>query len=284
MRGIAIPLAIAVMGCATGPIEVRRTASPTDTPRLAPRLRPSAILHGNQRTPIPAESTITTAEVAFTNETRGIHVHKLMAGDIIEADEDGRILAVRSQDNVETRFVPGSATSPPGSDEVRGKLAEGRTAIALADGDRIELVGMFAPGERVPGGGHIESSGNPAFAVLGLVTLAVGYAPSLYVGATSSLTADRVLLVPVLGPWIDLATRPSCTTDNAIKDTSGLDTCSPERVAKAGLIAAGSLEALGTLLFFVGLPNRAVFVEDKRSGLKVEAVFSASGASIVGRF
>jgi hypothetical protein len=207
-----------------------------------------------------------------------------MPGDVIEADDDGRILAVRSQNNVETRFVPGTATSPPGSDEVRGKLVEQRTASALGEGDRIGVCGVFSPGESLPGGGHVESSGNAAFAVLGLVTAAVGYAPSLYVGATSSLKADRVLLLPVLGPWIDLATRPSCTTDQKIKDASGLDTCSPESIAKAGLIAAGGFEALGTVLFLVGLPSRAVFVEDKRTGLRVEPLLSASGASIVGRF
>jgi hypothetical protein len=136
----------------------------------------------------------------------------------------------------------------------------------------------------VPGGGRVESSGNSAFAVLGLITLGVGYAPSLYVGATSSLKADRVLFVPVLGPWIDLATRPSCATDQKIKDASGLDTCSPEKLAEAGLIASGGFQALGALLFFVGLPSRAVFVEDKRTGLRVESVFSARGASIVGSF
>jgi hypothetical protein len=285
MRALAITTILAsALGCSASPVEVRRSATPADAPRLAPRLRPSAILRGAQRTPIPADAAITPSEVVIDTDTSPVHVHKLMPGDVIETDEDGRILAVRSSNGTETRFAPGTATSPSGSDVVRGKLSVERRAIALGEGDRIEVTGTFAPGEKVPGGGHITSTGLPAFVVLGLVTFAVGYAPAFYVGATSALKADRVLLLPVLGPWIDLGTRPSCTTDQNIFKASGLDTCAPENAAKAGLIAAGAFEALGTLLFLVGLPSRAVFVEDLRTGLRIEPILSPNSAAVVGHF
>jgi hypothetical protein len=63
--------------------------------------------------------------------------------------------------------------------------------------------------------------------VAGITTLAFSYAPAAMVAATSGLTADRTLFVPVVGPWIDLTQRPSCPggacLDKAVKELLVLD-------------------------------------------------------------
>lgn len=44
----------------------------------------------------------------------------------------------------------------------------------------------------------------------GAAGLAFAYAGSLWVGATSTRTSDRALVVPFAGPWVALGTRGSC--------------------------------------------------------------------------
>jgi hypothetical protein len=94
--------------------------------------------------------------------------------------------------------------------------------------------------------------------VTGTLLLLMSYGPSVYFGATSSLKADRALLVPVLGPWIDLASRPGCTSDPRLP----VDNCTPESLTKVAIVASGLTQALGAVLFAVGLPSEAVLVKD----------------------
>jgi hypothetical protein len=58
--------------------------------------------------------------------------NKIAPGDVLEQDAAGRIVAVRSAGNppVVTRFVPGTAVSPEGSDDVRGQV-DGDASIVL---------------------------------------------------------------------------------------------------------------------------------------------------------
>jgi hypothetical protein len=70
----------------------------------------------------------------------------------------------------------------------------------------------------------------------GLANFAFAYIPVVVVGATSGLAADRNLLVPLAGPWIDLTQRPAC---------SPASTCSTESSAKALLVFDGVFQAIG---------------------------------------
>jgi hypothetical protein len=76
----------------------------------------------------------------------------------------------------------------------------------------------------------------------GITSLAFSYAPAAVVAATSGLTIDRTLLVPVIGPWIDLTQRPACPggvcSDNASKELLVLD---------------GAFQAASLLAIIVGL-------------------------------
>jgi hypothetical protein len=82
----------------------------------------------------------------------------------------------------------------------------------------------------------------------GLTIFAFAYIPSVVVGATSGLAADRTLFVPIAGPWIDLTQRPGC---------SPASTCNAENSAKVMLVVDGVFQAIGVLTVLGGFLNTA---------------------------
>jgi|HubBroStandDraft_2_1064218.scaffolds.fasta_scaffold13058_2 hypothetical protein len=84
--------------------------------------------------------------------------------------------------------------------------------------------------------------GPSLWVVGGITTFAFSYVPAAVVAATSPRTFDRTLLVPVLGPWIDLTQRPACP--------SGV--C-PELAPKGLLILDGALQTASVLAVVFGL-------------------------------
>jgi hypothetical protein len=219
------------------------------------RFHASAIVREGARTPLPDGARLEANRVVFPSAP--VVVHKLQPGDIIETDGQGRITAVRSASTppVVVHFAPGTASSPATSDEVRGEPAEPAMTIPLAPADAIEMRGIVRAGEAVPGGGTVETTGSAVALVSGAVVLGMSYLPSAYVAAGSSLSADQVLWVPLLGPWIDLATRPSCNEPTYPPGVQiPADPCSPESAYRAALVTAGALQAAGVILMLVGMP------------------------------
>jgi hypothetical protein len=81
----------------------------------------------------------------------------------------------------------------------------------------------------------------PSMAMVGsgIVIFGLAYVPAVVVGSSSGLDADRTLLVPVAGPWIDLTQRPtSC---------SGGSACNQENTNKVLLVTDGVFQAIGVL-------------------------------------
>ena len=77
----------------------------------------------------------------------------------------------------------------------------------------------------------------------GAWTLGLSYVPALIVGIESDLPEDRYLLVPVAGPWVDLAKRdcPTCaheTLNKVLLATDGI------------FQGIGSLQIIGSFLFY----------------------------------
>lgn len=72
----------------------------------------------------------------------------------------------------------------------------------------------------------------------GAATFAFGYGAAAWVGATSSLSTDRALLLPFAGPWLAFATRPPC--DGA---TGGI--CHHEATYDGLLVADGLVQLAG---------------------------------------
>jgi hypothetical protein len=78
----------------------------------------------------------------------------------------------------------------------------------------------------------------------GIVLFGFAYVPVVVVGATSGLSADRSLLIPIAGPWLDLTQRPGCKP---------ADSCPSEESAKVLVVVDGVFQALGALTAFGGL-------------------------------
>jgi hypothetical protein len=252
-------LLLVATGCA-GPVEVTRTytaASAADRQREG--MVPVAVVHGADRVALPRGSRV---------EGRGIvmpraHVHKLAPGDVIEQDDQGRIVAVRSGGDppIVTRFVPGTASSPGASDSVRGELADDR-GITLTDSDAVEMRGTMSSDGAVSGAGRVEETRATGALVAGLILFGLSYGPSAYVGLQSSNSYDKVLAIPVAGPWMDLAQRPACVPPMLPPGVqSPIDPCSIENLSRALLITSGAVQGLGTILTAVGLPTHSEVVK-----------------------
>jgi hypothetical protein len=150
--------------------------------------------------------------------------------------------------------------------------------IPLVRTDGVVMHGFVAPDESVPGGGHIESSRHTGALAAGLIVLTLAYAPSAYVGATG--TADRALLVPVAGPWIDLSRRPACVAPQTPVPLP-VDPCLVDKAARTALVTSGALQGLAAALMLVGLPSQARLVDGDKG---IAVVPTAGGASLTGRF
>src|SRR5262249_52594083 len=59
---------------------------------------------------------------------------------------------------------------------------------------------------------YVKTKPNGDLIAAGLFTLGIPYGFSAMVGIQSDVEADRRLLIPVAGPWMNLATRPNCGT------------------------------------------------------------------------
>jgi hypothetical protein len=294
-RAVALVLASALLSaCAPGSLAISRVVTPKQAGDLVgTKLVPTAVIGDTERTSIPADAKITPDKVIISN-ARDVYVHKLQRGDVIELDAQERITAVRrGGDPAATiHFEPGTASSPHDSDEVRGKLVAGETVIPLKPTDRIEVGGTFEVDDAIPGGGHVVTHRYTAALVTGVIILSLAYLPSAYAGGASSRRADRTLLLPVAGPWIDLAGRERCTTP--VTEALPLDPCVGETAARVGLITSGVAQALGAILIAAGLPSHPEVLDDgvaktpENKGVWWSVLPSVSpragGASIVGRF
>jgi hypothetical protein len=298
MVGACAALAI---GCEAGTVEVTRVYSPRDAAALQKgELTPVAVVRGDQRMPIPANARLEPERVVLSGE----HVHKLGPHDVIETDDTGRITGVRTEGNppVEIHFIPGTAVSPADSDVVRGQLAaDASSSIVLRPGDRIEMRGNFAPDDAVPGGARVESTRSSGVLVAGIIIFGLGYLPSAYMGIGGkhglgkSDGYDGILLLPVAGPWIDLAARPGCTPPPG-SDQLPVDPCVGESIGKAALVIGGTLQTVGFVFGAIGLSSRTEVVEPERDrgvrGASSKATWTVvptanargSGAAIVGTF
>jgi hypothetical protein len=118
----------------------------------------------------------------------------------------------------------------------------------------------------------------------GAWTLGLSYVPAMIVGIGSSLPADRYLLAPVAGPWIDFAKR-DCTT------------CEHEDLNKVLLVTDGIVQGIGALeiigsFFFVErttVSTQASDAEDKpKSAFELHVVptrvAGAYGLAAIGKF
>jgi hypothetical protein len=153
-------------------------------------------------------------------------------------------------------------------------------AIALRENDGIEMQGELGAGESVPGGGRVESTRATTLWLSGAILFSLAWLPTAYVGLGSQRASDRVLVVPLLGPWIDLANRPACVPPDYAK-LLPVDWCIEESASRAALVASGGMQLLGGVLFALGLPSHAEVVGSDRG---VAIVPTPGGLAAVGSF
>lgn len=281
MTRAPLVLALAAVACAA-PMEVDKVTSPAEAARAnGTKLRAVAVLRGRARAALPDGATVTSTEVLVPRP--GVFTYALDPGESVVRDAHGVVVGVSTpSDDARgatrvTRFVPGTATLDDG--RVRGELEGHVEHVPLLPGDRVELRGTFAPGERVPTGGRVVAT--RAWSALGFGGALLGGAwlPSVIVAATSGIDANHWLYVPVAGPWAAYAARDACTP--AVDPRPCLGDAG-ERVA---LIADGILQATGAVLMLVGLPTRAEVRWGKEAWLRVEpSVGVTTSLSVRARF
>jgi hypothetical protein len=88
---------------------------------------------------------------------------------------------------------------------------------------------------------------NRALISTGLVTFGLSYVPAVIVAGTSPQAADNHLYIPVAGPWMDLADRPACGTEESTIP------CDAETTNKVLLGVDGVFQGIGALTTLVGL-------------------------------
>jgi hypothetical protein len=129
------------------------------------------------------------------------------------------------------------------------------------------MKGTFAPDSKVPGGGRVETRRATSLLVTGVVLLSLSYFPTAYVGLRSNRPQDRVLLAPVVGPFIDLAGRDSCVAPAGAAQMIGIDPCIEETASRAALYISGGIQVIGALVGAFGLPVKSEVVYDRDRGV-----------------
>lgn len=127
---------------------------------------------------------------------------------------------------------------------------------------------------------------HPVLLPVGIATLAFSYLPSVGVGLVSDHKGDTNLIIPLAGPWIDLASRGcdgfTLPGPNGPFQLSDGQYCGTSGVERAALIADGIAQGIGALTIvgaFLIPQRRTVLVGDA----KAPAILSMRPSSFGGR-
>jgi hypothetical protein len=270
VRRLAVLLSVAFStgGCASE-LEVTDRLRPDLAARAVDaRLRAVAVVRADDdpkgmRVALGSGAVLTPEAVLAESPTALV----VASGDRVVLNEQDQVIEVRtSTGELRAQYEPGRATLQ--GDQVHVAGQEPKVIHRFAPGDRVEVTGTYRVGETVPTGGRIETTMSAPFIAVGASALGVGYVPSLLIGVTSAREADRALLVPVFGPFLDLALRGKCVPPPADAPTDvpgfegGLDPCGVEDVNRAALIAAGVTQLVGAVFLGFGLLPRPAYVRD----------------------
>jgi hypothetical protein len=116
---------------------------------------------------------------------------------------------------------------------------------------------------------------NAALLGAGGLAFAGAYIPGVVVAASSDHDGDKWLYAPLIGPWIDLATR-------GCGDSIPTPTCGTNGFDRAALIGSGSLQALGVIgmLASFTMPQRRLVTTTAKVQL-APVSFGSRGQGIV---
>ena len=86
---------------------------------------------------------------------------------------------------------------------------------------------------------EVTVSPSSALIASGTIVLSLGYGVASVLAVSSTYDKDRLLFVPIAGPWIDLGLRPRSTSD--------------ENWARFGLVVDGVAQLAGLVLVITGV-------------------------------
>ena len=117
---------------------------------------------------------------------------------------------------------------------------------------------------------------NAALITSGAVMFGIPYTTSFVVAASSNRTSDRHLFLPLVGPWIDLASRGQCVGPSCDGETSN----------KVLLVFDGLLQSAGALQFMSGFLFPTTRIVTRTASVQVAPSGGRSGMGLTayGRF
>ncbi len=226
---------------------------------------------GGDRTPLAPGEVVQGTEPAQVVRVEP-QVVVVGDGESVLVDEAQRVIGIRGKDGVtKLELAPGSATLR--GDRVEYVAAAPTVVRAIPASARVEMRGTYSVGETSPLGGRVETARTVGAIAAGSILLGASYLPTLIAGASSTLSKDRALMVPIVGPWIDLASRDRCVNPPEVDIPGfegGIDKCTEESVNRVALVTSGVAQLLGGLVLGLGLLPRAVYVRDLQvTGLRI---------------
>lgn len=269
---------LACASCAST-VEVERAITPVEATKT--KLAPVAIVRGEEKIPIPEGARVAADRIRLSPSN--VITHELGPEDVLEMDDEGSIVAVRTPSG-RIEFKPKTAVSPEGASWVRGEPAstEKEQTIPLERNDRILVRGSLAPGDDVPGGGHVITKRLTGALVFGSLSFGAAYVPAAIAGAAGG-NAERALLAPIGGPWAYLVVRPACVPAGS---EVGAQNCIPDAGARFGAVMSGIFQALGITFLIAGVPSHAAIEdpEDEEAKPNVSLIPLPGGMMFEGRF
>ena len=110
----------------------------------------------------------------------------------------------------------------------------------------------YVEGRPIPQGYHLETRVKKGLVVSGSILFGVPYLFSISVAASSKYAPDRWFYAPVVGPFVNLATRnedcnPNYSTGNNVV------VCSGESGARFFIMLDGVMQTAGATMFILGM-------------------------------
>jgi hypothetical protein len=111
----------------------------------------------------------------------------------------------------------------------------------------------YVEGRPIPAGYHLETRPRKGLLISGPIIFGVPYLFSMSVAASSRYSPDQWLYAPVVGPFIDLASRKNDCDSFVTGGTSSTTTCPSDSGTRFLLMVDGIMQVAGATMFVLGL-------------------------------
>jgi len=157
--------------------------------------------------------------------------------------------------------APGYAPAPaaPGYAPAPGYAQPGEPPPGYAQSGygpawRAQPVEMrYVEGRPIPPGYHIETRAKKGLVISGSIIFGVPYLLSMSVAASSRYPPDHWLYAPVIGPFVNLATRSDSCNPNGTNGTNASFDCNDDSGVRFFLMMDGLMQVAGATMFVLGL-------------------------------